>query len=397
MYTLLRIWSAAVIVLMAAYLVLLAFLSLLGGDFMGLLGATGMFLGFVSFDRSVFDACVASESDPACEAALDSIVQIAAGATPSTVVYLLATLATAVLVYTAARGLERWRIAELVRRKLGEVDSVYVSRILGIRDFDRAGIGTGADGVEYMQDVLALEATGGRGDARHSGRSAAAMRRSAERFTKKVSLYERWRPYYEDYSHPGLGDSLVLAWRVWTIIFLVAATWFATFSTDGWAVPLLVGLGAIVAVYMPDDRWKRVYAQSAGNETNMFLFVVFAVVLSAVGYVASVVIGFLFGSRVFAAQWLPYLGVFLWIAVALAVLVPLSNYAVVRHQMHARADEAVDALFRKRLARAVHGTHAFAVCESCGTPAVLELQETRDCESCGRPVDMSMSVRAVHV
>ena len=372
MYTLLRIWSTAVFGLVVAFLVLAAIMSVFEPDFASAfatwLAVAGVFLGFATLDEAGFSACLSAESSALCQQSLDSLGGFARDSAGTTFTYLIGILLASALVYVAARGLERWRIAELVVRKLDAVDETYVRDVLGIRGSDS-----------------------------ESARSETELTRRASGYSARVLTNESWQSYYDQYAKPSIGGSVLLAVRVCVIIYLIVATWFATFSMQFWVLPLTVGLAVIGLAYVRDERWKKVYAHMGASETNMALFVIYALVFSAVGYVVSVVFGFILGSRVFAEKWLPGLSIFLWIAIALAVLGPLSNYWIVRHRMHADADSTVDGLFRELRARGVRGTHAFAVCESCGSMNTLVLQRTGDCESCLRPVDMSMSVRTVSV
>lgn len=405
MLKVLRVWSLGVISILSTYTLIVLALSALNWtnfveSFWNWLGATGLLVGFGRFTP---EQMVCFEQDdstsPGCSVAMAAFEGHIQDTGRMTLGYLLLLLATAAVMLFAATRLERTQINALVIEKLRRADETYIDQILDIRDFDKTALGMDSEGLQYTQSVLAREASGGHGDARYSQRSGAEADHAMSKFTQRVSRYQLWKPLYERFERPTFSGTVQLAWRMWLAIFLFAGLWFALFSTSLWFIPVMIGLGTLAVIYLPNQRWKETYVQFSANDTNLVFAVVFAVVSCTITYVLLALMGRVFGnnSSTPISQWLPFLNVYVFVALFVVFALPLSNYFVYRHRANSIADSQVEQFFRTLLNADVLGTHAFAVCDSCMTPTILFLGQSHACEACDRPVDSAMIVRTVHV
>lgn len=296
--------------------------------------------------------------------------------------YLAAVIALMILITSATRRFDKVAINARVIARLRQADASYISRILGIADFDRTRMGSDDSGARFVDDALRLEATGGRGDAQVSSRDDAQLTDAVIAETTSRSWFQRLLPIYGRYERPTASGVVRLAARAaLTTIFLGLALAAILVDTGIWYVSLVVALAAAFLLLREDQRWAHLLIQPAANPWYSW------VTIAASGITATV--GSWFIGNHAAAM---YFAFFLMIA-----LVFLSQAVVYELRKNGDADTQLARFFTTLIEKDVHGTHSFAQCASCDMVTVLVLGQAHPCDACHAPVDRSMNVRTVDV
>lgn len=290
-------------------------------------------------------------------------------------------LALAILIAVSAGRLDRAATNASVVARLHAADETYIARILGITDFDQTRMGRGPGNVGYTDDVLAREATGGRGDARFTDRDGEGLADAALAETSTRAWFQRLLPIYLQHRRPTASGALRLAAASALTIVFIGVAFLATVDSPWWYIPLAIAIAAAVTILGPRQRWAHYLIQPAANARYSWIALAAALLAFVLCNAITGPLGFGF-----------YLGLF-----SVLALLFLSQAIVYQLRKNGEADEKLAGFFHTLLNEQIHGTHSFAQCASCGSMTILLLGQAHPCEACAAPVDRAMNVRTVDV